>query len=66
MQVIHQDKDKRSDSGETDSVGTVIYVGRIGRHLEGKCIGRLRRRIIGIQDNWRIFGRHKKGVWERR
>ena len=48
MQVVLNNEDEGSSSGEADSVDSVIYIGRIGRHLEEKYIGRSRRRIVRI------------------
>jgi len=33
----------------------IIYTGRIGRYLEGRHVGRLRRRIIRIQEHWGVL-----------
>ena len=44
----------------------IVYTGGIGRCLEEKCIGELRRRAIEIQEHRRIFGRHQKRIWRRR
>ena len=48
MQVIFEDKDKRSPTEGTNSVDFVICIRRVSRHLEGKHVGRFGRRNIGI------------------
>jgi len=66
MSIINQNKDERSNSGEADSMGIVICVGRISRCLEIKHIRGFRSRIIGIQDCGGIFDKYKERVWRRR
>jgi len=66
MQAVYTHEDKKSISGKTDSMGAVICVGRISRHLEGECIGGFGGRTIRIQDSGGILGKHKKRVWGRR
>jgi len=48
MSVIYQDENKRSGSGGTDSVDSVICIRRIGRCMKRKHFGRSRERTIGI------------------
>ena len=48
MQVIYKNKNKRSSGRKTDSVGPIIYAGRISRFLKRKYIERLRRKIVRI------------------
>jgi len=47
-------------------VDTILYVGRVSRHLEEEHIRRSGRRIIRIQDSGRILGRYKERIWRRR
>ena len=44
MQVIYKDEVKRVVSRRIDSVGPLLYTGRISRYLEGKHHGRVRSR----------------------
>ena len=39
MQTIFENKVKRSNSGGTSSMGFVVCVGRVGRHVERKHNG---------------------------
>ena len=39
MQVVHKDKDEGSGSKGVDSAGIIICARRIGKHLEGECLG---------------------------
>jgi len=48
MQVVYQDKDKRSSNRGTDSVDLIIYTRRISRYIEEKYVGRPKERTIGI------------------
>jgi len=48
MQAIYTDEDERNTSRKTNIVGTIICIGRISRHLEGKYTGGLGRRITEI------------------
>ena len=40
MQVVHKDEDERDSSRGADLVGTIMCARRIGKHLEGECLGR--------------------------
>jgi len=48
MQIIFEDKDKRSSSGRANPVGVIICTGRISGYLKGEHTGRSRERIIRI------------------
>ena len=48
MQIIHKNKNERSVSKGTSTVGIIIYVGGISRHLERKYNERLRKRIFEL------------------
>ena len=39
MQAICKNEDEGGATGETNSMGTVLCIERIGRCVEGKCIG---------------------------
>ena len=43
MQVIHQDKDKKSSSRRADTIDPLIYTEGIGRCVEEKYVGRFGR-----------------------
>ena len=66
MQVIHKDKDKRDNSRETDSVGTIIYIERVTRYIKEEYIERFKDRNIRIYNDRRIFDRLKERIWKRR
>ena len=42
MQAISEDEDKRNNSRRTNLVDVVIYIGRIGRHIEREFIEEFR------------------------
>ena len=42
MQVIYKNKDERSSSGRANPMDLVIYIGKIGKYVERKCIGGFR------------------------
>jgi len=48
MLIICQDENERGSSGGADSMGVVIYIGRIGRYLKREHIGGFGSRTIGI------------------
>ena len=48
MQVVFENKNEESSTRRTNPVDLVIYIRRVSRHLERKCIGRFRRKNIGI------------------
>ena len=48
MQTVFKNEDKGDISRRTDLVDIIVYVRRIGRHLEEEHIRRPRRRVIGI------------------
>ena len=58
MLVIFKDKNKRSNSGRTNSMNIIIYTRWISRCMEGEFVRRLGSR--------RIFVGIKKRVWRRR
>ena len=66
MQTILENKDERSHYGGTDSMNSVICIGRISRCMEGKCIKRFGGRRSGIWVSRGIFVRTEKRVWRRR
>ena len=66
MQAIHKNKDEESGSWRTDSVGVIIYIGRIGRCLKEKYTRRLGKKVVRVWNSRRIFSRYKEGVWRRR
>ena len=66
MLIIHKDKDERNGSWGTNSVSTILCVGRVSRHLEGEHVGRSGRRIIRIWDSERILGKYKEIIWRKR
>ena len=66
MQIIYKNEDKRDSSRRTNSVGAIIYTGKISRYLEEIHFGRFGNRQFRIQDIWGIFSRHKERVWRKR
>jgi len=48
MQVIYKNEDKRDGSGRANSVGAIIYIKRISRHLKGECFREFRDRKFRI------------------
>ena len=62
MQAIHTYENKKGNSRRTDSIGAIIYAGRISKHLKGEYIRRSGGRTTRIRDSRRILGRHKKEV----
>ena len=48
MQIISKNEDERSSSGRTNSVGTIIYIRRVGGYLEREHIGELEGRYTRI------------------
>ena len=44
MQVIFENEVERSNSGGTGELDSLIYTGRINRHIEGKRYGEVRSR----------------------
>jgi len=48
MQIIFENKNERSSDRRKNSVNVVIYIGRISRCVEKKCIGESRVRKLGI------------------
>ena len=44
MQTIFENEDERDYSGETNSISTIICVGKINRHVEGEFIRRFENR----------------------
>ncbi len=48
MQIIYKNKDERDDSRRVNSVGTIIYIERISKHLKGEYFGESRDRNFRI------------------
>jgi len=48
MQIIHKNKDERSNSTGADSVGVILCAERFSRCMKREYIGGLRRKIVGI------------------
>ena len=66
MWTILGNEDERSYSGGTDSIGSVICIGRIGRYMEREYIRRFRNERNRVWISGGIFTRVKKGVQRRR
>ena len=66
MQVVYKNKNKVDSSRRTDSVGVVLYTGRISKYLKGKYIGGFKGKSTRIYSSGRIFSRFKEGIqWKR-
>ena len=48
MQTIFENEDERSNSGEANSMDTIIYIERISRCMERECVRRFGNRRIRI------------------
>ena len=46
-------------------MGTVLYAGRVSRHMERKCIGRNKGGGTRIREYRGIFSRNQERVWRR-
>ena len=62
MQTIFEDENGRSHCGGTDSMNSVICIGRISKCMEEKCIKRFGGRRSRIWVIRRIFVRTEKKV----
>ena len=63
MQVVYKDENEKGSSRETDSVGTITYVGRISKYIKGEHTRKFRGRNVRIYDNRRIFDRFEERIW---
>ena len=66
MSIICQNENEKGSSRGADSIGVVIYIGRISRCLEREHIEGFESRTIGIRDNGGIFDGYKKRVQRER
>ena len=66
MKIIYQDKNERYNNRGVNSVGIVVCVGRVSRHLKEKYFGRLREWKSIICNSVRISNGFKKIIWQRR
>ena len=62
MQIIFENKDEEGNSGRTNSMGSIIYVERISRCMEGNFVRGFRNRRNRIWISRGIFVGIKKEV----
>jgi len=63
MHIIYLDNNERYNNRGVNSVGIVVYIGRVSRHLKEKYFGRLREWKSIICNSERISNRFKKIIW---
>jgi len=66
MSIIYQNENEKGSSRGADSIGVVIYIGRIGGCLEREHIEGFESRTIRIRDSRGIFDGYKKRVQRER
>ena len=57
MQVVYKNENKGASNRRTNSVGIVIYVGKVSRYIERECLREFRDRNVGVYNSgsfWQI------------